>query len=79
MQIACAEMTDFVKPTRLGFPTIEFLEPGKEWRHAEMRLTMELSFISDRSQGDDNGQPRDRLISQSISPLGDIYGPSSAT
>lgn len=79
VQIACTEMTDFVKPTRLGFPTIEFLEPGQEWRHAEMRLTMELSLISDRNKDDDNGQPRDRVISQSISPIGDVYGPSTAT
>ncbi len=72
VQIACVETTDFIKPTRLGFPPIEFLEPGQEWRHAEMRLNMELSFMSDRSKGEENGQSRDGAISQSISPLGNI-------
>lgn len=72
VQIACAETTDFVKPTRLGFPTIEFLEPGQEWRQAEMRLTMEMSFISDRRR-DDNGQPIDAAIARNVSPLGEMY------
>jgi hypothetical protein len=72
VQIACAEMTDFVKPTRLGYPTIEFLEPGKEWRQAQMRLDMDMSFVSDRAY-DENGQPRDAAIARDMTPLGEMY------
>lgn len=50
LQAACIETTDFLVPTRLGFPIIEFLEPGKEWRQAEMRLDLEFSFKSDNDK-----------------------------
>ncbi|MBK4729852.1 hypothetical protein JJD41_08235 [Oxynema sp. CENA135] len=71
LQTACAEMTDFLVPTRLGFPTIEFLEPGQQWRYAELRVDLEMSFVSDYGQSD-NGQPNsDRHLAQPLSPLGD--------
>lgn len=57
LQGACAETTDFLVPTRLGFPTVEFLEPGTQWRHAEIRLDLEFSLISD-SYNANNGNTK---------------------
>lgn len=73
LQIACTETSDFLKPTRLGFPIVEFLEPGKEWRQAEMRLDMELSFSSDRGRLDDSGVPRDAAIAHKVAAVGDTF------
>ncbi len=61
LQSACSETTDLIQPSRLGFPQVEFLEPGKEWKHAEMRLDLELSFIPAESIAE-NGQSRSSNI-----------------
>ncbi len=55
LQSACTETTDLIQPSRLGFPQIEFLEPGKEWKHAEMRLDLEMSFMPHKIVSE-NGQ-----------------------
>ena len=71
LQAACEETTDFLVPTRLGYPAIEFLQPGQEWRQAEMRLDLEISFLSDNPR-DGNGQTRtNAALNKPVLPLGE--------
>jgi hypothetical protein len=71
LQAACIETTDFLVPTRLGFPMIEFLEPGKEWRQAEMRLDLECSFKSDNNKSGNREQTFNAVKVPAILPLGE--------
>ena len=71
LQAACIETTDFLVPTRLGFPMIEFLEPGKEWRQAEMRLDLEFSFKSDNYQPGNKQKTLNAGKVSAILPLGE--------
>ncbi|HIK12746.1 MAG TPA: hypothetical protein IGS52_21225 [Oscillatoriaceae cyanobacterium M33_DOE_052] len=71
LQTACVETTDFLVPTRLGFPAVELLEPGREWRHAQMRLGLEISFISDRPRDSQNPPRTSSALPQPVLPLGE--------
>jgi hypothetical protein len=71
LQAACVETTDFLVPTRLGFPMIEFLEPGREWRQAEMRLDLEISFKSDNYQPGNRQKAISAMNTPATLPLGE--------
>lgn len=71
LQAACVETTDFLVPTRLGFPSVELLEPGREWRHAQMRLGLEISFISDNPRDSKTPGRTSAALPQPILPLGE--------
>ncbi|MBD2546912.1 MULTISPECIES: hypothetical protein [Planktothricoides] len=75
LQAACVETTDFLVPTRLGFPMIEFLEPGKEWRQAEMRLDLEISFKSDNYKPGNKPASISASKAPTILPLGEQLNP----
>ena len=71
LQAACVETTDFLVPTRLGFPMIEFLEPGKEWRQAEMRLDLEISFQSENYKAGNRQIALKAAKNPAVLPLGE--------
>ena len=71
LQAACVETTDFLVPTRLGFPMIEFLEPGKEWRQAEMRLDLEISFQSENYKAVNRQATLQAAKNPAMLPLGE--------
>lgn len=71
LQAACVETTDFLVPTRLGFPMIEFLEPGKEWRQAEMRLDLEISFQSENYKAGNRQATLKASKNPAMLPLGE--------